>query len=73
MIEVGTKQLPGSDFSLNLATMREAQEEDKENAFENANKQNENEMNDSKEEDAEDDASEVLVVDEESDESTVLY
>jgi hypothetical protein len=55
VIEVKTEQLPGSDFSLDLAQRREAQDEDKENAFENANQ---NEKNDSKEEDREENAEE---------------
>ena len=50
MIEVGNKQLPGPDFNLDLAKKRGVEEDNKENAFENANK---NESNDSKEEDEE--------------------
>ncbi len=38
-MEVETKQLPDSDFSLDLAKRREAQEDNKENACKNANKQ----------------------------------
>jgi hypothetical protein len=57
VIEVGTEQLPGSDFSLDLAQRREARnDEDKENVFENAN-QNEK-GKDSDEEDKEEDAEE---------------
>jgi hypothetical protein len=56
VIEVGTEQLPGSDFSLGLAQRKEAPQapdDDKENAFENANQ---NDKNDSEGEDEEDDA-----------------
>jgi TATA-binding protein-associated factor Taf7 len=52
-MEVGTKQLPDSDFSLNLAKKRKVQEDNKESASKNANKKKENKKNDSKEENGE--------------------